>query len=183
MVTSTRRVSSCRQLIRTTPRFVVADLGSAFEAGPNYHYGVLEYNAPERLMDLEVVEPRADIFSLGIVFAAIIGFKFPFQNAKRKAVQLQVLCQQLGRPRPTDFPAMWHSHLNGLQETASRPLSPIVSKKYGTAAHQFMSQALQWMPTRRPTGLEASCHLFSRGGRLLGLGPLCTSTTYGGRQT
>ena len=44
-------------------KFVVADVGSAFEAGPSYHLGVLEYNAPERLLKNVVVGPRADVFS------------------------------------------------------------------------------------------------------------------------
>ena len=78
--------------------FVVADVGGAFEAGPSWHIGVMEYNAPERLLKNVRVGPRADVFSLGLVFATVVGLTFHFANAKTREQQLRALALQLVFP-------------------------------------------------------------------------------------
>ena len=153
------------------PQFVVVDLGSAFEAGPNWHLGVLEYNAPERFTKGEV-GPRADLFSLGVVLAVMVGFKFPFGSAKTPAQQLQAMCKQLGRPLLEELPVSIRGLFKAITQSSAQGFGPDFRSTYGAPAEDLLERLLRWSPDARPSSLEVSHHLFARGGTLRGIGPL-----------
>ena len=112
-----------RELDGIAPVFVVADMGSAFEAGPSYHLGTIEYNAPERLMKGIIVEPRADVFSLGLVLAVVSGLQFHCGGADLSS-QLKALTKQLGKPSEIELasgPAAWRKHFIDMPQIGARP--------------------------------------------------------------
>ena len=164
------------------PHFVVADLGSAFEAGPNWHLGVMEFNAPERLADAAVLGPRADMFSLGVVLAVMLGFKFPYARTKEPRVQIKALCRQLGCPDHTELPAIIRGLFRGIVPSQAKGFGREVRCVYGVPAEDLLERLLRWSPDARPSALDVSHHLFPRCGSLRGLGPSGQVGLFGGKR-
>ena len=164
------------------PHFVVADLGSAFEAGPNYHMGVMEYNSPERLCNALEVGPRADMFSLGVVLAIMVGFRFPFGNADTNVDQLIAMCKQLGRPVLDELPAAMHKLFRAIPRSPAKGFGPGFRSTHGAPAEDLLERLLRWSPDARPSSLEASRHLFARCGSFSGVGPLGQVEVFDGKR-
>ena len=164
------------------PHFVVADLGSAFEAGPNWHLGVMEYNAPERLCDSWVAGPRADLFSLGVVFAVMGGLTFPCARTSVPREQIKAMCLQLGCPTPRELPDFLRPLFKGIPLSPAKGFGPDLRSKYGAPAQDLLERLLRWSPDARPSALEVSHHLFSRCGSLSGLGPLGRVDLFDGKR-
>ena len=133
-------------------------------------------------MNLNDVGPRADMFSLGVVFAAMANLTFAFVGAEKTSQQLQALCQSLGHPGPDGLPKDWRPHFRGMPKAASRLDCTDLRLRHGAPAQQLLERLLEWLPQRRLSSIEASCHVFPRGGRLLGLGPLGEVETYEGQR-
>jgi hypothetical protein len=163
-------------------RFVVADLGSAFEAGPNWFKGVMEYNAPERLANAAFVGPLADVFSLGVLLAASFGEKFMFVSSQDEKVQLRAWCRQLGCPRHDSLPKCLRSLFNGIKPSPAVGFGPQLRAAYGSAAGDLLESMLSLLPDGRPSASEVPYHAFSRGHSLMGIGPLGQRSLFHGQR-
>lgn len=163
-------------------RFILADLGSAFEAGPNYHCGVFEYCAPERLMQSVCVGHRADVFSLGCVFATMGGLSFHFAQANYPFDQLTAITVQLGFPSAEEMPAEWRSQKCSHLASQPKPFDKKFRQTYGSAALDLLGKMLTMVPSNRSDAVEVSHHLFCRGERAGGLGPRATVEVFTGER-
>ena len=82
--------------------------------------GTVDYMAPEQALDCHAVDTRADIYSLGCVFYALLAGHLPFQ-AKNSAQKL--LMHQTAHPRPI------HQHRHDLPTPISDIIHTMMEKK------------------------------------------------------
>ena len=132
-------------------------------------------------MNLAFVGPRADSFSLGVVLAQLVGLEIANAGAQDRQQQVRVLCRFLGRPSLDELPPDWRAHFRGVPQTVPFLDFSVVRVRFGAGAQDLLQQLLAWQPASRPSSSEVSNHVFPRGGRLLGLGPLGQPQKYQGR--
>ncbi len=82
--------------------------------------GTVDYMAPEQAVDCRMVDSRADIYSLGCVFYALLAGRLPF--VARTTVQ-KLLMHQTADPRPI------HQHRHDLPTPLSDIIHTMLEKK------------------------------------------------------
>lgn len=100
-----RDIKPANLLIASDGTLKVTDLGlclwieDEFDAksSRDVQVGTVDYMAPEQALDCRVVDTRADIYSLGCVFYALLAGRLPF--IARTTVQ-KLLMHQSAEPRP-----------------------------------------------------------------------------------
>lgn len=123
-----RDVKPANLLIATDGTVKLLDLGLClFTDDPNdmlrtrdLQVGTVDYMAPEQALDCHGVDSRADIYSLGCVFYALLAGHLPFQ-AKNSAQKL--LMHQTAHPRPI------HQHRHDLPTPISDIIHTMMEKR------------------------------------------------------
>ena len=123
-----RDVKPANLLIATDGTVKLLDLGLClFTDDPHdilrtrdLQVGTVDYMAPEQALDCHAVDTRADIYSLGCVFYALLAGQLPFQ-AKNSAQKL--LMHQTAHPRPI------HQHRHDLPTPISDIIHTMLEKR------------------------------------------------------
>ena len=115
-------------LVATDGTLKVMDLGLCLWTGDEYdarktrdiQVGTVDFMAPEQAVDCRLVDTRADIYSLGCVFYALLSGRLPF--AARTTVQ-KLLMHQTAYPRPI------HQHRHDLPTPLADIIHTMLEKK------------------------------------------------------
>jgi mitogen-activated protein kinase 1/3/mitogen-activated protein kinase 6 len=118
------------------------------------------YRAPEVLCCIPAYEPRLDIWSIGCIFAEMLGRKplFPGNNTQH---QLQLILAMIGSP-PDEFVGAIKNQraqdfLRGLPATDARPFAEVYPDATD-AAVALLAELLVFLPAGRKTVAEALGH-------------------------
>lgn len=115
-------------LVATDGTLKVMDLGLCLWTGDeddtrksrDIQVGTVDFMAPEQAVDCRLVDTRADIYSLGCVFYALLAGRLPF--VARTTVQ-KLLMHQTAAPRPI------HQHRHDLPTPLSDIIHTMLEKK------------------------------------------------------
>jgi mitogen-activated protein kinase 1/3/mitogen-activated protein kinase 6 len=118
------------------------------------------YRAPEVLCCIPEYEPRLDIWSIGCIFAEMLGRKplFPGNNTQH---QLQLILAMIGSP-PEEFVGAILNHraqefLRSLPETSAKPFVEVYPEATDVAI-SLLADLLVFLPSARKTVAEALSH-------------------------
>ena len=111
-------------------RFKTADteeLGLEGSTMPGRPMGTANYMAPERILQLPL-DPRSDLFSLGVVIFEMATGRLPFAGASPSETVANVLDNE-----PVRLTSLAPQHPKGLEEVVRRLLSKKAGDRYPTA--------------------------------------------------
>lgn len=119
------------------------------------------YRAPEVLLHSTTYSWPIDIFAIGCIVAELY-LRRPLFPGTSEADQIGKLCSVLGTPQTADWPEGYR--LAGLlgysfPQFASTPLGLLIPNA-SSEALDFMAQALQWDPMKRPSSDQCLLHAF-----------------------
>jgi serine/threonine protein kinase len=111
-------------------RFKTADteeLGLEGSTMPGRPMGTANYMAPERILQLPL-DPRSDLFSLGVVIFEMATGRLPFAGASPSETVANVLDKE-----PVPLTSLAPQHAKGLEDVVQRLLSKKAGDRYPTA--------------------------------------------------
>ena len=111
-------------------RFKTADteeLGLEGSTMPGRPMGTANYMAPERILQLPL-DPRSDLFSLGVVIFEMATGRLPFAGASPSETVANVLDKE-----PVPLTSLAPQHAKGLEDVVRRLLSKKAGDRYPTA--------------------------------------------------
>ncbi len=111
-------------------RFKTADteeLGLEGSTIPGRPMGTANYMAPERILQLPL-DPRSDLFSLGVVIFEMATGRLPFAGASPSETVANVLDKE-----PVPLTSLAPQHAKGLEDVVRRLLSKKAGDRYPTA--------------------------------------------------
>jgi serine/threonine protein kinase len=126
-------------------RFRTADtdeLGTDGSTMPGRPMGTANYMAPERILQLPL-DPRSDLFSLGVVMYEMATGRLPFAGASPSETVSNVLDKD-----PTPLTTLAPQHPKGLEIVVQRLLAKGASDRYASATE--LAAAL--VPLTSPQG-------------------------------
>jgi serine/threonine protein kinase len=121
------------------------ELGLEGSTMPGRPMGTANYMAPERILQLPL-DPRSDLFSLGVVIYEMATGRLPFAGASPSDTVTNVLEKE-----PAPLTALSPQHPKGLERVVNRLLAKRAGDRYQSA--QELTAALQGLATagrRRP---------------------------------
>ena len=121
------------------------ELGLEGSTMPGRPMGTANYMAPERILQLPL-DPRSDLFSLGVVIYEMATGRLPFAGASPSDTVTNVLEKE-----PAPLTAISPQHPKGLERIVNRLLAKRAGDRYQSA--QELTAALQGLATdgrRRP---------------------------------
>ena len=121
------------------------ELGLEGSTMPGRPMGTANYMAPERILQLPL-DPRSDLFSLGVVIYEMATGRLPFAGASPSETVTNVLEKE-----PAPLTALAPHHPKGLERVVNRLLAKRAGDRYQSA--QELTAALQGLATdgrRRP---------------------------------
>jgi len=103
------------------------ELGLEGSTIPGRPMGTANYMAPERILQLPL-DPRSDLFSLGVVIFEMATGRLPFAGASPSETVANVLDKE-----PVPLTSLAAQHPNGLEDVVRRLLSKKAGDRYPTA--------------------------------------------------
>ena len=94
---------------------------------PGRPMGTANYMAPERILQLPL-DPRSDLFSLGVVIFEMATGRLPFAGASPSETVANVLDKE-----PVPLTSLAPQHAKGLEDVVQRLLSKKAGDRYPTA--------------------------------------------------
>jgi len=145
------------------------------------------YRAPEILMGAKYYQSSVDIWSVGCIFAELLGRRILFQ-AQNPISQLDLITELLGTPSREDMKTACEGAKNHLLRQAHKP--PSMAALYtlsNQATHEavhLLCRMLVFNPSKRITATDALAHPYLDEGRLRYHSCMCKCchTTPAGRQ-
>lgn len=135
------------------------------------------YRAPELLAGCKHYDTAIDMWSVGCIFAELLGRKILFE-ASTPAAQLEMITDLLGTPSWEDVHHIT-SHIS-IRNLLSNKKSPSLCRLYtlspatSHAAVHLLSQMLVFNPDKRISSFDALYHPFLEDGRMRYHSCLCT---------
>jgi nemo like kinase len=170
-------------LVNSNCRVKICDFGFARAVEPDSNKPMTMevvtqyYRAPELLAGCVHYGVEIDMWSVGCIFAELIGRRILFE-ATDPSSQLEMITDLLGTPSAEDvIHIVSHVAMSRLL-SALKPCN--LHQLYGlscNATHEavhFLSQMLKFNPKKRLTATEALCHPYLENGRLRYHSGLCT---------
>jgi serine/threonine protein kinase len=136
-------------------RFKTADtheLGPEGSTIPGRPIGTANYMAPERILQLPL-DPRSDLFSLGVVMYEMATGRLPFAGASPSETVSNVLDKD-----PAPLTSLAPRHPKSLEQAVNRLLAKRASERYATAAE--LSAALMAIRSTHRSFTERIRRLF-----------------------
>ena len=127
-------------------RFHSEDTGEVGIEGstiPGRPLGTANYMAPERILQLPL-DPRCDLFSLGVVMYEMATGRLPFAGASPSETVSNVLDKD-----PVPLTSLAPQHPKGLEAIVTRLLAKRAGDRYSGASD--LARALSTLPVRRET--------------------------------
>src|SRR5688500_9989250 len=119
-------------------RFMLLETGEVILGGstmPGRPSGTVNYMAPERILQLPL-DPRSDLFSLGVVIYEMATGRLPFGGASPSETVTNVLEKE-----PAPLTALAPQHPKALEQIVRRLLAKRASERFASAAD--LSEALR----------------------------------------
>jgi len=136
------------------------ELGPDGSTMPGRPMGTANYMAPERILQLPL-DPRSDLFSLGVVMFEMATGRLPFAGASPSETVANVLDLD-----PVPLASLTSRHPAGLDTIIQKLVAKRASDRYPTAA--ALNAALVTVASRHPRGLgDRLRRLFKSDARLL----------------
>ena len=120
------------------------ELGPDGSTIPGRPMGTANYMAPERILQLPL-DPRSDLFSLGVVIYEMATGRLPFAGASPSETIANVLDKA-----PPPLTSLAATHPRALEQIVNRLLAKQASDRYQTAAH--LREALERLDTGKAGG-------------------------------
>jgi serine/threonine protein kinase len=123
-------------LIDTAGRSWIADFGLAISEDEQVHHrrelaGTPPYMSPEQIQGkIDFLDPRSDVWALGVMFYELLTGKLPFNGKNRKAIAEQI-CEMDPRPLHQRAPGLLTESMN---EVFLRCCAKKPSDRYATVA-------------------------------------------------
>jgi len=130
------------------------ELGPEGSTIPGRPMGTANYMAPERILQLPL-DPRSDLFSLGVVMYEMATGRLPFAGASPSETVGNVLDRD-----PAPLTNLAPHHHKGLEQIVQRLLAKRASDRYATASE--LSAALSTLTSAHPSLLMRLRRLFLR---------------------
>jgi serine/threonine-protein kinase len=129
-------------------RFKTADTGELGPDGSTIQgrpMGTANYMAPERILQLPL-DPRSDLFSLGVVMFEMATGRLPFAGASPSETVANVLEKD-----PVPLTNLAPRHPKTLEQIVNRLLAKRASERYATAA-ELSAALVKVAPPHQPFG-------------------------------
>uniref|UniRef100_A0A914V923 Serine/threonine kinase NLK n=1 Tax=Plectus sambesii TaxID=2011161 RepID=A0A914V923_9BILA len=127
------------------------------------------YRAPELLMGARRYSTAVDVWSVGCIFAELLGRRILFQ-AQGPIEQLNLIIDLLGTPQPSDMKGACEGAKNHVLRSPYRPPNTVklyaLSPQASHEAVHLLSQLLVFDPEKRVTVDEALAHPYLEEGRM-----------------
>ena len=130
------------------------ELGPEGSTIPGRPMGTANYMAPERILQLPL-DPRSDLFSLGVVMYEMATGRLPFAGASPSETVGNVLDRD-----PVPLTNLAPHHHKGLEQIVQRLLAKRASDRYASASE--LSAALSTLTSAHPSLLMRLRRLFLR---------------------
>ena len=121
---------------------------------PGRPMGTANYMAPERILQLPL-DPRSDLFSLGVVIYEMATGRLPFAGASPSETVTNVLEKE-----PAPLTALAPQHPKALEQIVRRLLAKRASERFASAAE--LSEALRALQPAAGRGATLWQRLFRK---------------------
>lgn len=170
-------------LVNSNCRVKICDFGFARAVDPNQRKAMTMevvtqyYRAPELLAGCYHYGVEIDMWSVGCIFAELLGRRILFEAAT-PLLQLDMITELLGSPSREDATSIVSTTALKHLFAKSKPCN--LHRLYGLSCHatheavHLLSEMLKFSPQSRLTAAEALCHPYLEDGRLRYHTTLCS---------